>query len=103
EKLIKMNKAYVCICDIEEKKKLTDAKKTCPCWSLSANDTLERWKKMFTTYKEEQAVLRIKTQHDHKNPALRDWPAFRIVDKSEHPLNQKAKVWPLLNFASAID
>jgi glutamyl-tRNA synthetase len=53
-------------------------------------------------YKEGQAVLRIKTDLAAKNPAVRDWPAFRIVDNPVHPL-QKKHVWPLYNFASAID
>lgn len=58
---------------------------------------------MFTKYKEGQAVYRIKTNLNSKNPALIDWPCFRIVEKSKHPLQKKARVWPLLNFASAID
>lgn len=53
--------------------------------------------------KEGEAVVRVKTDLENKNPAVRDWPAFRIVDKSKHPLDKKTRVWPLLNFASAID
>ena len=57
---------------------------------------------MFHKYKEGEAVLRIKTDINHPNPAIRDWIAFRIVNKPKHPYS-KNKVWPLLNFASAID
>jgi glutamyl-tRNA synthetase len=65
---------------------------------------LSRWRKMLkNVYKERQAVLRVKTELDAKNPAVRDWAAFRIVDKPNHPLEKKAKLWPLYNFASAID
>src|SRR3989338_6910506 len=53
--------------------------------------------------KEGEAVARVKTDLKNKNPAVRDWPAFRIVDKSKHPFDTKTRVWPLLNFASAID
>lgn len=58
---------------------------------------------MLSTYKEGQAVLRIKTNLQDPNPALRDWPAFRI-NKSPHPRqHKKYRVWPLMNFAVAID
>lgn len=102
EELIKLDGAYVCTCSPESWKKLVDSKKPCICRSLKKEENLKRFKSMFKTYKEGEAVLRIKTDISHPNPAIRDWPAFRIVDKSNHPLS-KEKVWPLLNFASAID
>ena len=57
---------------------------------------------MLAKYKEGEAVLRIKTDINHPNPAVREWPAFRIIENGEHPF-VKARVWPLLNFASPID
>ena len=103
DKLVKEDKAYVCTCKVEEWRKLIQKSMECKCRSLPVNEQFERWKWMFNKYKEGEAVLRIKTDIDAPNPALRDWPAFRIVEKSKHPLNKKARVWPLLNFASAID
>jgi len=35
-------------------------------------------------YRDGEAVLRIKTDIAHKNPAMRDWVAFRVID-SDHP------------------
>ncbi len=104
EKLIEMNKAYVCTCDKDVKKELTMKKKSCECRDLDVKEQMKRWKKMLDKdgYKKGEAVLRIKTEINAKNPAVRDWIGFRIVDKGKHPL-KKAKVWPLLNFASAID
>lgn len=103
ELLIKENQAYICTCNQEEFKKLIDKSIECECRNISPLETLKRWKKMFSKYKEGEAVYRIKTNIMHENPAVRDWPAFRIINKSMHPLNKKARVWPLLNFASAID
>ncbi|MCD4666652.1 glutamate--tRNA ligase [archaeon] len=100
EELVKKNHAYVCTCKPEQFRKLIHQKQACPCRNLK--DQEKRYKKLFTKYKEGEAVLRIKTDLEHPNPAVRDWPALRIVDKPKHPL-KKAKVWPLLNFASAID
>jgi glutamyl-tRNA synthetase len=103
EKLISINAAYVCVCNSESWKKLRDHSKACPCRSLDSKTNMKRWKKMLKHgYKEGQAVLRIKTEMDAKNPAVRDWPAFRIVDKPKHPV-VKAKLWPLYNMASAVD
>ncbi len=100
EEIIKKGFAYVCTCG-EVWKKLRDASKACPCRPLP--NQLKRWRAMLShKYKEGEAVLRIKTDMSAKNPAVRDWPAFRIVDKPMHPL-QKKYVWPLYNFASAVD
>jgi glutamyl-tRNA synthetase len=89
---------------VEAKRKLIHNKESCPCRELFHGETLERWKKMIASngYKDGEAVLRIKTDLEEKNPAVRDWPAFRIITDGNHPL-KKAKVWPLLNFSSAID
>ena len=102
EKLIKMGKAYVCDCEVEHWRKLKEEGKACPCRTLGAKDNLLRWKKMFSDYREGEAVLRIKTDLKHSNPAVRDWVAFKIVDNAKHP-RVKARVWPLLNFASLVD
>src|SRR3989344_1230037 len=102
EELIKKGYAYVDTIKQEEmrqkiwKSELSDEREEQP------SEVMKKWKKMFTKYKEGEAVLRIKTDIDHPNPAVRDWIAFRIIEKGKHPL-VKAKVWPLLNFASAID
>jgi len=94
EELIHLEKAYVCTCK--------EFSKDCPCRNLPYEENIKRWKLMFNKYKEGEAVLRIKTDINHPNPAIRDFIAFRIVNKSKHPFSKK-KVWPLLNFASAID
>jgi glutamyl-tRNA synthetase len=57
-------------------------------------------------YKEGEAVFRVKTDMGHPNPAIRDWPAFRVVDveRNPHPrVGSKYRVWPLYNMASGVD
>ncbi len=104
EKLIKMGKAYVCFCAQKVFKRLKDSKKACPHREQSAEGNLESWKKMLAgEYDEGGAVLRIKTDIKHKDPALRDWVAFRII-KTAHPrVGDKYQVWPMLDFESAIE
>jgi len=103
EKLIDKNHAYVCTCNPEDFKKLIDKKTACPCRSLTSEENLKRWKMMFKGYKEGDAVVRIKTDITHKNPAVRDWPAFRISEEPHLRTKNKYRVWPLMNFAVAVD
>jgi len=65
---------------------------------------LALWRQMLDgTLAEGQAVLRVKTDMHHKDPAIRDWPAFRIVT-TPHPLvGERYRVWPLLDFESAVE
>jgi glutamyl-tRNA synthetase len=103
EKLFDLDKAYVCICDPEEYKKLSVASQACPCRKESKEVQIERWGKMFDGYKQGDAVVRIKTDLTHKNPAMRDFPVFRI-NESEHPRKgDKYRVWPLMNMAVTVD
>jgi len=104
EKLIKLGKAYVCFCKAKEFKKLKDKKRECPHRNTPIKENLENWKKMLNgVYKEGEAVLRIKTDMANKDPALRDWVGFRIIE-TEHPrVKNRYRVWPLLDFESAIE
>lgn len=105
-KLIEMGHAYVCFCDGGDFKKFKDAKEPCPHRGQSPEVNLEHWDKMLAgDYEEKAAVVRIKTDIKHKDPALRDYGAFRIV-KTPHPrpeVGDKYVVWPLLDFEGAIE
>jgi len=100
--LIKQGNAYIDTLPAEQMKKMLWDQKISDEREESPAEVMKKWKKMFTYYKDGEAILRIKTNINHPNPSLRDWPAFRIITKPKHPL-VNARVWPLLNFASAID
>jgi glutamyl-tRNA synthetase len=104
--LIEMGKAYVCFCTGAEFKQYKDESKPCPHRELSPEEHLGHWDTMLAgEYEEKTAVLRIKTDIRHKDPALRDFGAFRIV-KTPHPraeVGDKYVVWPLLDFEGAIE
>jgi glutamyl-tRNA synthetase len=103
-KLVEEGKAYVCTCSAEVFGKLRDAGQACPCRELPAWEHQKRWEGMLTgQYPEEGAVLRIKTDLSHPNPAVRDWPAMRIVDYPHPRTGTRYKVWPLYNFSVSID
>ena len=102
EKLINFDAAYMCVCDGGDFKKLKDECKPCPCRFNSSKENIELWRK-FPNMEAGEAVLRIKTDIKHKNPAIRDWVAMRIVEE-EHPrIGKKYKIYPMMNFSVAID
>ena len=107
EKLVGLGAAYVCECKQEVFHKIALSRQACPCRNLSTAEQLERWHKMLEgNYKEGQAVVRVKTELDHPNPAVRDWPALRIVDTKKYPhprVGSKYTLWPLYNLAAGID
>jgi glutamyl-tRNA synthetase len=104
EKIIQEGNAYVCNCNVEEFRKLYMKKKACPCRNLDPEKHLERWKKMLDgRYQQGEAVVRIKTDLNDPNPAVRDWPALRISETWHPRQGNKYRVWPLYNFSCGID
>ncbi|MFH1802749.1 MAG: glutamate--tRNA ligase [archaeon] len=101
--LFEKGELYVCTCDPEKFKELINKKKACPCRELSVEEQKGRWNKMFDSYKKGEAVVRLKTDIKDKNPAMRDFPLFRINDTKHVRQGTKYRVWPLMNFAVAID
>ncbi|MDY2745373.1 MAG: glutamate--tRNA ligase, partial [Methanosphaera sp.] len=101
-KAIEIGAAYMCTCDAGEFKKLKDNCQPCPCRSHTVEENMELWDK-FEDMEEGEAVLRVKTDIKHKNPAIRDWVAMRIVDQ-EHPrLGNKYRIYPMMNFSVTVD
>ncbi|RUM47261.1 MAG: glutamate--tRNA ligase [Hyperthermus sp.] len=78
-----------------------------PPRSRSVEDNLEEWDRMLEGwYGEGEAVLRVKTDPRHRDPSVRDWVGFRIIDTGRHPhpiVGDKYTVWPTYNFAAAVD
>ncbi|UCF45516.1 MAG: glutamate--tRNA ligase [Candidatus Bathyarchaeota archaeon] len=107
ERLLQNDNAYVCECPPEHFRKNTLARRPCDCRQLPVTENLERWKRMLEGgYAEGEAVVRIKTDLNHPNPAVRDWPALRVIDteKRPHPrVGSKYRVWPLYNMAAGLD
>lgn len=104
EELICKGGAYVCGCEQAVFKEHKDKGIPCAHRVQSVEQNQELWNKMLDgRLMEGEAVLRIKTDMSYKDPAIRDWAAFRIVTAS-HPLaGTKYRVWPLLDFESAVE
>ena len=104
EELIKKDKAYVCFCPAEQLRKNREDGRECSHRKAAADENLREWKNMLAgKYKEGEAILRIKTDMKHPNPAFRDRVLFRISGR-EHPrVGKKYMVWPMLELSWAID
>ena len=100
--LIEKGAAYMCTCDGATFKELKDNCKACPCRDNSVEENLELWEK-FDTMDAGEAVLRVKTDINHKNPAIRDWVAMRLVDETHPRLGNKYRIYPMMNFSVAVD
>jgi glutamyl-tRNA synthetase len=101
--LIERGGAYVCTCNNEHFRELKKAKTACPCRDQTVGKNLELWEKMLDhTFKEGEVTVRIKTDLNNPDPAMRDFPAFRILDSPSHP-KVRAHVYPLMNFSVVAD
>ncbi|WP_455367525.1 glutamate--tRNA ligase [[Eubacterium] cellulosolvens] len=107
QQLLERKGGYICTCLKDEFQRHVLKSHPCQCRNLPIESHLERWQKMIDgSYREGDAVYRVKTDLNHPNPAVRDWPAFRIIDtiKNPHPrVGDRYRVWPLYNFACGID
>lgn len=103
-KLLEAGDAYVCVCDPERFKELRDESEPCPCRELDSEEHLERWRGMIEgKFEEGEAAVRMRTNLELSNPALRDWPALRISTSSHPQVGNRYRVWPLYNFSVSID
>jgi len=107
ERLLEEGHAYVCTCGREAFREITLRRQACPCRDLPPGEQMARWRRMLEGgYGEGKAVVRVKTDLDHPNPAVREWPALRIINtkRYSHPrVGSKYRVWPLYNFACGVD
>ena len=104
EKMVAEGHGYVCRCKAEDFRVFRETQMDCPCRGRGISESLEDWGLMNSGgLGEGDAVVRVRTDMTLPNPALRDWPALRI-QHSPHPVvGDKYRVWPLLDFQSAIE
>ncbi|WP_251330113.1 glutamate--tRNA ligase [Haloplanus pelagicus] len=104
-KLIDLGGAYTCSCPQADFSDLKNAGEACPHRDKDAERTREEFEAMVDgDYSAGEMVLRVRTDITHKNPALRDWVAFRMIDRP-HPRPEAAdyRCWPMLDFQSGVD
>ncbi len=99
-KIISEGGAYVTKSDAEHWRDLKRQSKPHPDRNRLPKIQLEEFESLLISGK---GIVVIKTDLADPNPALRDFVAFRVVE-DPHPLqNKNYRLWPLYNFAVAID
>ncbi|MGM0605568.1 MAG: glutamate--tRNA ligase [Halobacteriota archaeon] len=103
--LIDLGGAYTCDLPGEAFSELKNAGEPSPNREKDLETVREEFEAMVAgEYDAGEMVLRVKTDITHKNPALRDWVAFRMID-TPHPREAAAdyRCWPMLDFQSGVD
>jgi len=103
--LIETGGAYTCSCPQAEFSDLKNSGEACPHREKAPEQTLEEFEAMIDgEYSSGDITLRVRTDITHKNPALRDFVAFRMID-TPHPREEASeyRCWPMLDFQSGID
>ncbi|WP_277552765.1 glutamate--tRNA ligase [Halobaculum limi] len=103
--LIEKGGAYTCSCPAEHFRGLKADGEPCDHRDKDVETVHEEFEAMVDgEYSDGEMVLRVKTDIHHKNPALRDFVAFRMVD-TPHPREEAEdyRAWPMLDFQSGID
>ncbi|MFB6281455.1 MAG: glutamate--tRNA ligase [Haloferacaceae archaeon] len=104
-RLIDAGGAYTCACPADAFSDLKNAGEACPHRDKGRERVREEFDAMVAgEYDEGEMVLRVRTDIEHPNPALRDWVAFRLIDRP-HPRPEAAdyRCWPMLDFQSGVD
>lgn len=95
---------YVCECVADAFRQLKEKGLACPHRARSLDENLAAWRKMLEGgFRRGEAAVRVKTDIQHKDPALRDWVALRLAEEPHPRVGAKYRVWPLLDFQSAVD
>ncbi len=96
--------AYACLCSAEELRRNRQAGIACDHRAYGVEENLEHWDHMLAgDYAEGEAIIRLKTDMQHPNPAFRDRVLFRISDRVHPRAGSRYRVWPLLEFSWAVD
>ncbi|KXX74329.1 putative glutamine--tRNA ligase [Madurella mycetomatis] len=109
EKLITIEKAYVCHCGDEEIKlqrggeKGTSPRYRCKHAEQSIDENLQKFRDMRDgKYKPREAFLRMKQDITDGNPQMWDLAAYRVLDKPHHRTGSTWKIYPSYDFTHCL-
>ena len=103
EQLITQGDAYICKCPPEVVKEGRFHSKSCSCKKRTPGEMLDLWKELLNSGESKGTILRLHSDMNSVNTALRDPTLFRVID-TEHPLQgSKYHVWPTYDFAGAVE
>jgi len=102
--LIARGGAYVCECAPKDLRANREQGIACAHRGRTPDESLELWRRMLKgEFREGEAIVRIRTDMRHPNPAFRDRVLFRIAERAHPRVGTRYTVWPLLEFSWAVD
>jgi glutamyl-tRNA synthetase len=103
KELIRRGGAYVCFCENVQFREMKLARTACPCRGKTIEENLDLFERMLAgEYGEGEVTVRVRTDLEHPDPAMRDFPVFRVLKEPLHP-RVEATVYPLMNFSVTVD
>jgi len=103
QEMLDGNHAYVCTCKQETVSQNRREMKPCKCSMGDLGQNKERWDKMFSKFKQGEAIVRYRGNMESENTVMRDPVMFRIIETKHPLLGDKYRVWPSYDFAVAIE
>ncbi|MGQ0606749.1 MAG: glutamate--tRNA ligase [Candidatus Nitrosotenuis sp.] len=103
QEMLNGNHAYVCTCKQETISANRREMKSCKCSVGEQGQNMERWDKMFSKFKQGDAIVRFRGNMSSENTVMRDPVMFRIIETRHPLLADKYRVWPSYDFAVAIE
>ena len=104
ERLLAAGAGYVCECPSDRLRALRREGEACEHRARDAAENTGLFRAMLRgDFAEGTAVVRIKTDVRHPNPAFRDRVLFRIAERDHPRVGRRHRVWPLLEFSWAVD
>ena len=95
--------AYLCTCKQETVSANRREMKACKCSLGKLEQNLERWEKMFSKYKQGEAIVRFRGDMKSENTVMRDPVMCRIIEAKHPILSDRYRVWPSYDFSVAIE
>ena len=103
QEMLDGNHAYVCTCKQETISANRREMKPCKCSMGEQEQNMDRWEKMFSKFKQGDAIVRFRGNMSSENTVMRDPVLFRIIETRHPLLADKYRVWPSYDFAVAIE
>ncbi|MFH0971896.1 MAG: glutamate--tRNA ligase [Candidatus Micrarchaeota archaeon] len=103
EKMLILDRAYVCCCKKEDINRNRYSKTECACRGRRGGEHFHLWEKMIAGDVEEgQLILRFKGDMKSENTAMRDPTLFRIIKSEHYRQGKKYSCWPTYDFEVSI-
>lgn len=104
ERLVKKGNAYVCRCERDAMKDKRFKGIECECRTLPNDENIRAWKEMLKgKFDEGECSLRMKIDMKAGNAVMRDPVIMRIVKAAHYRQKKKYNVWPMYDFANALE